>query len=78
MVEGGILHIGVLSLDDTLLRHDGQHFDKIAELDDHTDDPVHFQLWEPVEVDALETGLKAAGLPIRARTYALQESAPHT
>ncbi|MGH8068011.1 MAG: transposase [Candidatus Entotheonellia bacterium] len=44
--------------------------------DDQPDYPVHFQLWEPVAVDALETGLKAAGLPLRERKYALKESDP--
>ena len=44
--------------------------------DDQTDYPVNFQRWEPVEVDALETGLKAAGIPIQERKYALQESDP--
>jgi hypothetical protein len=37
---------------------------------------VNFQLWEPVEVDALETGWKAAGIPIQERKYALKESDP--
>src|SRR5512132_3437490 len=75
---------GILSVDDTLLTHYGQHFDKIAYLydhtqgcyvwahnlvnlhysDDQTDYPVDFRLWEPVEVDALEAGLKAASVPI--------------
>lgn len=89
---------GVLSLDDTLLTHDGKHVEKIAYLYDHTqgwyvwahhlvnlhssDDqtayPVDCQLWEPVAVDALETGLKAAGIPLRERKYALKESDPQT
>lgn len=88
---------GVLSLDDTLLTHYGQHFDKIAYLydhvqgcyvwahnlvnlhdsDDQTDSPVDVRLWEPAELDALETGLKAAGVPIRERKYALKERDPH-
>lgn len=88
---------GVLSLDDTLLTHDGQHFDKIAYLydsaqrcyvwahnlinlhysDDQTDYPVGFRLWEPVELDVLEAGLQAAGVPIQASKYPLKASAPH-
>jgi len=87
---------GILSIDDTLLTHYGQHFDKIAYLydhtqgcyvwahnlvnlhysDDQTDYPVDFRLWEPVELDALEAGLKAAGVPIRERKYALKDSEP--
>jgi len=87
---------GVLSLDDTLLAHYGQHFEKIAYLydstqgcyvwahnlvnlhysDDQTDYPVNFILWEPVEIDALETGLKAAGIRIRESKYVLKESDP--
>jgi hypothetical protein len=39
---------------------------------------VDFRLGEPVEVDALEVGLKAASVPIRARTYALKDSDPRT
>jgi hypothetical protein len=44
--------------------------------DDQTDYPVHFQLWEPVEVEALEAGLKTAGVPIRAGKYPLKASDP--
>jgi hypothetical protein len=85
---------GILSVDDTLLTHYGQHFDKIAYLydhtqgcyvwahnlvnlhysDDHTDYPVDCRLWEPVEVDALEAGLTAAGVPIRQSKYALKDN----
>jgi DDE superfamily endonuclease len=85
---------GVLSVDDTLLTHYGQHFEKIASLydatqgcyvwahnlvnlhysDDQTDYPLNFKLWEPVEADTLEAGLKGAGIPIRASKYALKES----
>ena len=87
---------GILSVDDTLLTHYGQHFDKIAYLydhtqgcyvwahnlvnlhysDDHTDYPVDCRLWEPVEVDALEAGLTAAGVPIRQSKYALKDNDP--
>jgi hypothetical protein len=44
--------------------------------DDQTDYPVNFKLWEPAEVDELEAGLKAAGIPIRESKYALKESDP--
>lgn len=87
---------GVLSLDDTLLIHYGQHFEKIAKLFDHatnayvwahnlvnlhysdddTDYPISFQLWEPSDVDALEVGLKAAGIRLRESKYALKETDP--
>lgn len=45
--------------------------------DDQTDYPVHFRLWEPVGLTDLETGLKAAGVPIREPKYALKQSDPH-
>lgn len=45
--------------------------------DDQTDYPINFQLWEPVAIEALETGLKAAGVAIRASKYVLKESDPH-
>jgi hypothetical protein len=87
---------GVLSIDDPLLTHYGQHFDKIAYLydstqgcyvwahnlvnlhdrDEQTDYPVSFRVWEPVELDALEAGLKAAGVVIRESKYALNASDP--
>lgn len=87
---------GVLSVDDTLLIHYGQHFDKIAQLfdhvsgsyvwahnlvnlhysDDQTDYPLSFQLWEPAEVEALEAGLKEAGIRLRESKFALKESDP--
>jgi hypothetical protein len=44
--------------------------------DEQTDYPVSFRLWEPVEVDELENGLKAAGIPIRQSKYALKENDP--
>ena len=76
---------GVLSIDDTLLSHYGQHFDKIAYLydsaqecyvwahnlvnlhysDDLTDYPIDFCLWQPADLDVIETGLRAAGIRIR-------------
>lgn len=87
---------GVLSLDDTLLPHYGQTFEKIAKLFDHTtgayvwahnlvnlhysddvtDYPIDFQLWEPSDVDALEAGLKGAGIKLRAGKYVLKEDDP--
>ena len=85
-----------MSIDDTLLTHYGQHFEKITPLYDHvhqcyvwahnlvnlhysdddTDYPVDFSLWEPAQVDALEKGLTAAGLALRASKYPLQQSDP--
>jgi hypothetical protein len=76
---------GVLSIDDTLLSHYGQHFDKIAYLydsaqecyvwahnlvnlhysDDLTDYPIDCCLWQPADLDVIETGLRAAGIRIR-------------
>ncbi len=87
---------GVLSVDDTLLKHYGQDFEKIAKLFDHvtgtyvwahnlvtlhysdddTDYPVLFQLWEPVDLDKLEQGLRAAQVPLKASKEALKESDP--
>jgi hypothetical protein len=87
---------GVLSLDDTLLAHYGQHFDKIAYLydstqncyvwahnlvnlhysDDLTDYPINCCLWEPVDLDTLETGLRAAGVPIRQSKHSLKATEP--
>ena len=87
---------GVLGVDDTLLTHYGQDFEKIAKLYDHvtgtyvwahdlvtiyysdddTDYPVRFQLWEPVELEKLEQGLRAAGVPIKASKESLKESDP--
>jgi hypothetical protein len=87
---------GVFSVDDTLLSHVGQEFEKITKLwdhvlgtyvwahdlvtlhysDDQTDYPVLFQLWEPVELEKLEQGLRAAHIPIKTSKEALKESAP--
>jgi DDE superfamily endonuclease len=87
---------GVLSVDDTLLNHYGQHFDQIAYLydsaqkryvwahnlvnlhysDDLTDYPVDFRLWQPADLDAIETGLLAAGICIRPSKYDLKARAP--
>ncbi|MDE3090988.1 MAG: transposase, partial [Chloroflexota bacterium] len=88
---------GVLSVDDTLLVHTGEHFDQIANLkdpdtghfvwahdlvtlhysDDDTDYPVRFQLWKPTDVDALEKGFVAAGVPLKESKQALKTIAPH-
>jgi DDE superfamily endonuclease len=87
---------GVLSLDDTLLTHYGQHFDKIAYLydsaqqcyvwahnlvnlhysDDQTDYPIDFRLWEPADLETIETGLTTAGITIRQRKLGLKDHAP--
>ena len=88
---------GVLGVDDTLLAHYGQEFEKIAKLYDHvsktyvwahdwvtihysdeeTDYPVLFQLWEPVELEKLEAGLRAAQIPLKASKEPLKESHPN-
>jgi hypothetical protein len=44
--------------------------------DDQPDYPVYFPLWEPAEVDVLETGLISAGIPLRTSTYALKTHDP--
>lgn len=87
---------GVLGIDDTLLSHYGQDFEKIAKLFDHvtqtyvwahdlvtihysdeeTDYPLLFQLWEPVELEKLEAGLRATGIPLKASKESLKESDP--
>lgn len=88
---------GVLGVDDTLLIHYGQDFEKIAKLFDHvtqtyvwahelvtihysdedTDYPVLFQLWEPVQLEKLEAGLRAAGMPLKASKEKLKETNPN-
>jgi hypothetical protein len=87
---------GVFSVDDTLLIHYGQDFEKIAMLwdhvsgsyvwahdlvtihysDDDTDYPVLFQLWEPVDLEKLEQGIRTAGVPLKASKEALKETDP--
>jgi len=87
---------GVLSVDNTLLTHYGDNFERIAKLFDHvtqtyvwahdlvtlhysddaTDYPALFQLWEPVDLEQLEQGLRAAQIPLKASKAALKESAP--
>jgi len=44
--------------------------------DDDTDYPVLFQLWEPVDLEKLEHGLRAAQVPIKASKEPLKETAP--
>ena len=84
---------GVLSLDETLLTHYGQPFDKIAYLydaahqcyvwahnlvnlhysDDQTAYPSDCRLWEPADLDTIEAGLTAAGIPMRRSKLALRD-----
>jgi hypothetical protein len=88
---------GVLGVDDTLLQHYGQDFEKIAKLFDHvtqsyvwahdlvtihysdeeTDYPVMFQLWEPVELEKVEAGLRAAGVTLKASKESWKETDPN-
>jgi hypothetical protein len=44
--------------------------------DDETDYPVLFQLWEPVDLEKLEQGLRTAKIPIKASKEALKETDP--
>jgi len=44
--------------------------------DDDTDYPVLFQLWEPVDLEKLEQGLRAAQIPIKASKEVLKDSDP--
>jgi hypothetical protein len=88
--------LGVFSLDDTLLSHYGQEFEKIAKLwdhvtgtyvwahdlvtihysDDETDYPVLFQLWEPADLEKLESGIRASGIVIKPEKEALKKTEP--
>ena len=45
--------------------------------DDDTDYPARFQLWKPTNVEALEQGLRAAGLALKASKEALKTDAPY-
>ena len=45
--------------------------------DEATDYPVLFQLWEPVDLEKLEQGVRAVGIPLKASKEALKDSAPH-
>ena len=87
---------GVFGLDDTLLSHYGQDFEKIANLwdhvsgtyvwahdlvtihysDDETDYPVLFKLWEPVELDKLERGIREANIQIKVEKEKLKQTNP--
>lgn len=44
--------------------------------DDDTDYPVLFQLWEPVDIEKLEQGLRKAGVPINTNKEVLKEQDP--
>lgn len=44
--------------------------------DEQTDYPVVFQLWEPVDLEKLEQGIRAAGIKLKDSKEALKESAP--
>jgi hypothetical protein len=44
--------------------------------DDDTDYPLLFQLWKPVDLEKLETGLRAAHIPLKASKEPLKESEP--
>lgn len=44
--------------------------------DDETDYPVSFELWRPAQLDKIEAGLIAAGVPVKASKQSLKESDP--
>jgi len=44
--------------------------------DDLTDYPVDGRLWEPADLDIIETGLRAAGVTIRQSKYGLKATEP--
>ena len=44
--------------------------------DDLTDYPVLFRLWKPVDVEKLEQGLRAAGIPLKASKEVWKTTAP--
>jgi hypothetical protein len=41
--------------------------------DDQTDYPVRFCLWQPADLDRIEAGLRAAGIPIKASKLTLKQ-----
>jgi hypothetical protein len=41
--------------------------------DDHTDYPIDFRLWEPADLETIEAGLTAAGIPIRQSKLVLKD-----
>jgi DDE superfamily endonuclease len=45
--------------------------------DDDTDYPARFQLWKPTDVEALEQGLVASGIPVKESKQTLKTEAPH-
>lgn len=44
--------------------------------DDETDYPVLFRLWEPVDLDKLEQGIRGCGVPLKASKETLKETDP--
>jgi hypothetical protein len=52
------------------------HLVTLHSRDDRTASPVACRLWEPADLDTLETGLKAAGVSIRQSTYGLKATEP--
>lgn len=44
--------------------------------DDATDYPLLFQLWQPVDIEQLEAGLRAAGIPLKTSKAALKATDP--
>jgi DDE superfamily endonuclease len=45
--------------------------------DDETDYPAQFQLWEPVELEKVEAGLRAAGIELKASKEPWKETDPN-
>jgi hypothetical protein len=45
--------------------------------DEETDYPVQFQLWEPVELEKVEAGLRASGNQLKTSKEALKETEPN-
>jgi hypothetical protein len=44
--------------------------------DEYTDYPLDYQLWQPPDLEKLETGLSAAGLTLKESKFALKETEP--
>ena len=53
------------------------HLVNLHDRDDQTDYPIDFRLWEPADLEPLETGLTAAGVTIRQRKWALKDDDPN-
>jgi hypothetical protein len=53
------------------------HLVNLHDRDDQTDYPIDFRLWEPADLEPLETGLTAAGVTIRQRKWALKDHDPN-